>query len=527
MTEQFDSIDIQVYISPSWVSLWADVCNDPPVRWNRGIMDNKVTSYVASPGYLSFDLDNSESNSVGTVGYYTPSNANHLTGFAVGIPIRLAITYEGQTFYKFYGHILPDGIQTDPGSKSARRVHVSACDYFGIAARHEIKGIQVLSNKTIVEAVGTVLANMSVVPLSTAYTSNPVYTFPTVFDNVSTGITTAMAEFQKLAASEQSNIYVTGDCSGGEVLRVEGRDDRYGLSLLYTSKSNSESDTLLTEDGDFLLLETGDQILINDVRTSAEITEQYLSSESDIGYGRQIINRVKVTTNPRRVDTGATTTLWQLQDEFWIAPGTLTGINGSYRDPSGGNTRINGADMVAPVAYTHYTAGTASGGTTATGSLSVSAAYGSDSVEYTLINSAAGSICVTMLKAIGNGVYLYDPATNISDSIGSQEQYGIFSTDVDLRYQNDPSSGNYITSILLTNYVNPNVSLDRGVVLANRDGFSMYAFLQIEPGVRCFFSESVSGLSASQAVVNGYDAEIIGGSIVNWYPVVKKVVQYI
>ena len=72
---------------------WSDVTADVqyPIRSAGGMMGNTLGDRVASTGVLSFNLNNSTSNSSGTMGYYSPGGSGVRAGFAPGIPTRLSI----------------------------------------------------------------------------------------------------------------------------------------------------------------------------------------------------------------------------------------------------------------------------------------------------------------------------------------------------------------------------------------------------------------------------------------------------
>lgn len=517
MVESFDSVAIEVYLSPSWVDLTPDKRISPAPRWSRGSMGNGLLDRVGDPGYLVFMLDNSEKNSVSTLGYYSPGHANALAGWTTGLPVRLKFVYDGETFYKFYGRITPDGIRVFPGEKLDRVVQVTVGDFMAQASNHELRLLALLENKKIEQTVPYILANMPIQPLATEYGTG-IYEFPTVFDTLKTA-TTATAEFQKLANSELGYIRIVGDRTGGETLRVQGLQDTW-IPNLDIPKSKSESGFLLKEDGGYLLLETGGKIILNQVQ-EASFDGSDLGDRTELGYGKTLCNRVTVTTYPRRVDAAATTVLFTLQGEITIAAGaTKSDYFCRYRDPSGGASYVNGRDMVTPVEGTDYTAGSTSGGTDKNAKLTVTADYGTEGVSYTLTNTDTATIYVTKLQARGKGIYIYDAVRVVYEDTASQAIHGIYSLNIDMRYQDDPTVGEYFANQALARGKRPADSVERLHLLANRNSKNMYGFLCLEPGTRLSFSEGVSGISGD-FFVQGYEAELVGDTVW-WYPVLQS-----
>ena len=521
MVEYFDSIKFEVETSDGWIDLTPDVQVSPYPKWNRGIMSNKPDKAVGDPGYLSFDLDNSSDNSASTQSYYSPGSSDCWADWRPGLPVRLYFSFESDIpYYKFYGHIMPNGIKADPGAKGNRKVHVTVGDFMAFASRHEIRGLTVQASKRADEVIPLVLANIPTEyqPLATSLDTG-VYTFPTVFDCVRSGVTTAVSEFEKLAKSELGFIFEIGDRTGGQTLKFQNKTRRGSATAFSISKSDSQSSFLLMETSDFLLLETGYKILLDEIQ-SASFTQGYLSEGTQISYGDNLYNRVRTTVYPRQVDAAATTVLFSLQDDFTLASlETKNNFECRYKDPSGGLTRINGTDMRVPTTDDFYAE--TSDGVDATTDITLTATFYSDAAVYNLVNNVASSRIVKTLKAVGKGIYLYDPITNVYNTSDSQERYGLSSLDWDMKYQNDPTVGDGLAAQIIAAYSSPEESMERAEIFANRDGMSIYGFLQVEPGIEiAAILESVTGYTRPNPVVNGYEAEIRDGKFVWWRPVI-------
>lgn len=518
MTEVFEAITFEVFISSSWVNITTDVLHSPEPTWNMGIMGNGGLDRIGDAEMLKFSLDNSEKNSVSLIGYYTPGHPNCKAGWGTGIPVRLSFQYEGVTYYKYYGLIAPDGLQTDPGLLGARTVSVTAEGFMALADRHILELIALQTNKTIVEAVPYVLGNMPVQPLAVEY-GTPVYTFPTVFDTI-TGSTSATAELLKLALSEFGYVYTKGDKTGGQTLVVECKSDRTNAQNTTIPIPSSESGFFLLETGDYLLLQTNDKLILEIAET---IDFDNIALEGvKVTYGANLANWITGTTYPRVVDASATTVLFETQRRIYVASGaTVENIRGRYRDPNGAATYINGTDMVAPVAGTDYiaTANEDGTGTVYTSDIFLVTTYGSEQVDYSITNTGAVGAWV-WIQARGKGIYNYDPITKVFTDTDSKNQYGKFPLNLDMAYQDNPLVIESIGAQLLAIEKQPYLTVNGYPILANRDSANMFAFLILEPGSRARFAEPVTGYD-NNAFINGYEAKLVSGKYVIWSPILK------
>ena len=516
MAEQFDGITFEVYISGAWLDISGDVLVDPSPRWNRGIMGTSVLDRVGNPGMLTFSLNNSEGNSGGLLGYYSPGHPNALAGWTSGLPVRLSFLKEGLRRYKFYGRIKPDGIKVIPGQYLERRVDIIVHDYMAQAQIHELQLMTLQQNKTISDSVPYILANMPIQPLATEYNTGSE-TFVSIFDTTKWN-TTATAEFQKLANSELGYIYIKGDNTGGETLAVEGRLTREARTTGVIPKAGSESGFLLKEDGDYLLLESGDKLILDETQ-DAIFSDAHLYPGTEFGFGRELTNRVEVTTYPRRIDAAATTVLFTLQDSFEMGGNTSKlGYYARYRDPSGGASFVNGIDMVVPT--TDDFKAETTGGADATTDITLTTTYGTEGVSYDFLNSSSDTRAVTLLRARGKGVYIYDAVKIVYESSDSQSNHGVHPVVLDMKYQQDPTLGEAFASRMLGRLSDPDWNCERAVIFANRDSMTLMGFLFLEPGLRLTLSEAVTGINRD-FFIQGYEAEIFDGKHVWWKPVLQ------
>lgn len=513
MTHEFDDWAIEVYISPSWVSLKNDVCQEPGPRWSRGVMDNGPMDRVGATTTLRFELRNDASNSAGLAGYYSPGHANAMTGFTTGIPCRLWFKFEGRKFYKYYGLIEPNGITPSAGIYGERRTKVSVQNFMAQAANHEMNLTSIALNKRIDTAVPLIVANMIVQPLATSYGTG-TDTFPTVFDASGVG-GSAAGEFSKLAMSEFGMIYDIGDETGGETLVVEGRNTRSTVTNTLLPIAAVDCGLLLLEDDGYLLLEDAGSLVLSEAQ-EASFDNVMLTDSMRVSYGKHQANRIRGITAVRRVDAAATTVLYSLPSAIQLTAGTPLTVRGTYRDPNGGASYVNAVTSSMTNAYAAF-ANEDGTGTNLTANLTVTPSYGTSEVEFVLTPTA--NMWVTQLDAIGKGIYLYDPLSIIYEDRAKQ-QAGVFQITFDMAYQDNPTKTDAFANYTLGLESLPNTTVDRAPMMANISSMNMYGFLLLEPGTRAHFVEDQTGIDGD-FFINGYEAEMFSGRYVIFSPVLK------
>jgi hypothetical protein len=511
---QFSAITFEMWNGVSWVNLSADVLANPSPKGSRGIPGNGPEDRVAAPGKLTFSLNNSQTNSAGLVGYYSPGHANAAPVWRPGLIIRLSFTYEGHTRYKWRGRIDPDGIRVIPGTKGARRVDVSCSDWIEQATYHKVNLLTSQSNKTFAEAAALLFANMPEGPLVAEY--NLSETMPTVFDTNGPD-TTALSELQKIATAVRHWVVLKGDSTGGEtfstVINGVPRDIPIGTD---------RASKLLMETGDRILMEDGSFLLLDEIESLA-FTEADIE-DADISYGKHIYNHITVTSYPREVDA-AVSVLWSLEDATSLAAGISVTFRCPYNDPTSGN-KVNGTDFTTPVSGTDFAAfANANGtGTNYTANMSVTATFGSAEAEVVVTNTHAsatfwfGGPSITF-QLRGKAVRVNDPARVLSKDATSITSYGPRPLNIDMKYADNPTGKDEISNAWLNTYdlKNPHYVVDRLTLIANKNSKNMFAFLFFEP-------REVAGITESMTAINddfymqGYEFEILPGGIVKWYP---------
>lgn len=529
--------------SAVWVDLTQDVLfNINPPRGTKGNIGVGIMDRVSQPGSLTLSLKNGEDNSAGLIGYYTPGHANCLDagwGKPHDYPIRVSTTYDGRTKYFWYGYFVPrrDAVKVTAGIKSTRIVMCQFHDWFGEMAERKLKLLTMTSNKTIDQAVRLLMDELTAdeQPQATFYRDG-VSEFESVFDDTNSG-TTVFSEFVKLAQSELSYIYGRADYLYNERLVVEGRTDRYNygdinvagqsgvVSLSDVSIDSDDCGFELLETGDYQLLETGDKLILDEVVTASFDGSDTMVNGMTVNHLDNAYRSVKVSMQQKETGAG-TIVLWSMEKPLLVpAGGTITNIRGRYRDPAGGASYINGADMIDPVATTDYVANSKrnGAGSALTANIAITATYGAAEVEYpTIINSGTVDAYLTTLQARGFGVYNYDSLDYVVSVDDNNERERL---DLDLAYETTESVGRSFANHIIQ-FSDGVTTIDRLPLWANRDSYNINLWMSLDIGSLYEFSEYVTAAGSwSPYYIQGYEFEVrtatdgtASAICLYWYP---------
>jgi len=472
----------------NWVNFTDDVVSD--INCEYGIPGTGMLDRVATPGVLSFSLNNTESNSAGLVGFYSPNHPNCRAGFTIGLQVRLTLVFDTMAVQKWTGRIPKDCIKVGTGIYGQRFTGVTVKDWMEQAANAEIQGIAFAENKTMAQGVPLVLAEIDIQPPGTPEYFICQDEFNTLFDMVRSN-TTAMAEFAKMAFSELGYIYL--DRNG---LKIEGRFTRNDekKSYAFIPKHTLESNYLGTEDGNYLTTEDGRPLVLNQKHTAEFLNSQRALEPS---FGKYIYNRVKFTAYPRRVDAAATAVLFNLEKPIKIGASETVVLQGKYKDPNNAASQVSGIDMVTPlVGGTHYGmfVNEDGSGTDLTANLSITPTFGTGGFRYVIENTVATEGWITMLTAVGKGVYVYNAVDYLVEDAASILKNDLQPLTVDMKCQDDPIVANAFAELTLEKYADPFTAIEDASYVANRSYLLAAAFLYVEPGMRVKQQETVAGI---------------------------------
>lgn len=453
-------------VGAGWTNVMGDVDSRLPITFGYGIQGSSPKDRVAGPGSLVFGMNNAVNNSGGLLGYYSLNHTNTRAGFSLGIRVRLLIsTTSALTRVKFLGML--DKTDTVVGIHGQLLVRCTVLDWMEEASKFDLTGLPTQVNKRSDQVFSAVLAAIPIQPQSTSIGTG-LDIFPYALDNGGGG-SSALTEFQRITQSELSYILMRGNSvNGGELVYVP----RHGLT---DAVSMSITDAAL------------DVVQMDD----AHVTD---------GRG-EVLNQVKVTIHPRRIDTSIVT-LFALQQPLAIGAGQTTVLTGKYIDPAQKAAKVGGTGMIVPVMGVDYAFATgAYGGLDISAVLTVVAAFGSDSVTYTLTNTGGDTGYVTILQARGYGLYDFEPVQITVDDLPSQVN-GINPVALDMPYQSSLVLGDGLARYLLNRHSTQVTRLDTITMFVSRS-IGMLAALHLEPGSLLEITETVSGLTLARFHIMG------------------------
>ncbi len=462
-----------------WTAVTNDVRAQVPIRWRYGIPGSQLTDRVASPGALTFALNNSTRNSGGLLGYYSPGHANCRSGFALGINVRFSIVYSGTTYRKFHGRL--SSIAPVAGQYGSRLSLCVVYDWIDEASRAKLKRVAIQIGKRADEILTTIMTAMSRQPVSTTFGTGRD-TYPYALDHSPEEGGGVLQEFQRIAQSEVANIYVKGNTTNGGEFCFESRTDRA-----------AKNTNLATFDN-----------------TMFELAS--LRARDDV------ISRLQVVTHPKRKDT-VNVVLFTLRDgnnvsvdtTIALGPGESRSLVCPFTDPSDRNHRIGGTLVVAPAATTDYlfNASADGSGTNLTASLGVSASFAANVGFLTVTNNHATSAgFVTFLQFRGLGIYDEQEVIWEQTSTASDTQSGDNVLTFDMPYQSDADVGYGASLYFLALLSSQQTNVDGITIRGNVSNALMIQALAREPGDRIGIAEAATGL----VTTTGFFIQMCDGS---------------
>ena len=525
MPEYCDSIvfEIREPGSATWTDVSADVRQNPAPTGNIGIMGNGYTDRIGGDGYFSFSLDNSASNSQATLGYYT-------SNLVLGSSFRLTMTYDGTPRQKWFGYI--ESIEITPGVNASRDVKVKCRDWLTLMAEYKLDRLPQVTGVGYGSIVPTLIDTLPLQPGRVQSGVGTTYTFASTFDLLGAN-TTVIGELSSYTNAEFGYLYMS---EGGHLLMYENRLKRSAASASVISKHSSDlTDFLLLEDGtSYLLLEDNTSKLLLEGTQSVSFTDADVldNGGAKVSFARHYFNYVTAVLTPRKYDAAATTILWTLETPVMVpANSSVKGIRGRYRDPNGAASYINGINMQTQVPNTDFKAYANEDGTGAdlTTALYPVADFGTAEVEFELFNLGGTNLYTggddILFQVKGMGIYIYDPVTVVidwQDELGTGTvpyEVGRSVIDLDLKYRADVAD---VRDILKDNIFDasytPAISVEAYPLNANRDKKNMLAFMCLNPGSLCNFSETVAGFD-KEYFINGYSFTIRDGKNIFWTPI--------
>lgn len=511
-----------------WTDLTADLLWKPDLNLSYGIQGAGPLDLTAAPGRLSFALNNSDTNSAGLVGYYSPGHLNCRAGFGIGTWVRARFNLPGQEpFFKLVGRL--KRVAAVSGVHGERKTLCLAQDWLAEAAQHQVN-IPTQVGRRFDECLATVIDAMPTKPISRQFDVGDT-TFRYAFDNSDSAAQPALTEFQRLAMSEPGSIYMKGDRTEGGRLRAEKRSARYAPVTIAT---------------------------FDNLPTAA--------LDAPVDHSK-LRNMIQVTAHPRLVDASAKTVLYSDPGHPEIEIGATLKLTGRYNDPTNRAVRVGGIDMQSPapvaitsssvanptvittatphnlstgddvVIYGHsgstpningvhtvtvtgastftipvnvtvggtggavvvdYRVNTAEdgSGTDLTQNVSMVAKYGANMVEHTLVNSSGSPGFITKRQARGRGLRDYNAFDVILSDAVSIQLHGEALLQFDMPHQHGGVVARTVAAALLSRLNNPR-PVEATLRYTPVDDAGRAVALGLEVGDAIRVADTVTGVDAT------------------------------
>jgi hypothetical protein len=517
----------------AWTDVTEDVIRATPITCTYGIQDSSPLARVASTGTFNFNLDNSELNSAGLVGYYSPGHGICRSGFQAGITVRFSVIYGGISYPKFYGRIPATGIQIIPGSNKERQTMIEVRDFMEQCAIHEINSPAFVQSKTAAEVIQLILAEQSIQPLATEYNTCED-TFFSAFEDQGTKLN-SLVKISEACTSEFGYAYIRHDTNNFEKFVVEGRKTRTGITSATTISVSTPIELcgyLLKEDGGkFQLEDSSGYIKLNEasVFNASFDNEQY---DAVIENGNDLYNAININSTQKTSGT-ANEMIYVLTTPLPIntlnnGSGKLIGsatFSGEFNDSYGSKDTV-GLSITPPVFSTDYlvyvnsdSSGGLYGGSV-TFNLTSMSKYFVGTINLGLPYSGSASVpshTFYMTKFILWGTALKINAPVSTEFVGtvSSDTFGKSTLDIDMLYQIGTATPGTIAQTLLTQYQDPVTRSENITFHANSSIQNMMSFLVLDIGDRFTYQEIVSGINEDY-FINGVNFEIYGNNVIKF-----------
>jgi hypothetical protein len=496
-----EQIITEYYASGTWNDISSYVVSD--ISGYGGLGSDDPNDRVAVLGTLKLYLDNQD-RLFSPMGGDIVRGLPTLYGFNKGADLRIRIIYDTLSWVAWRGYI--DDIKVDDGLWGDQYVYLNCVDWMEKPAKFPMESSTIEFDGTIDSAVASMTSRMAVPPVAEDFDEGDE-TFQYLFDEIS-GKTKAIREFDKLAKSEISYIYVLKDGT----LRVEANSTRTGLRTPDTVWNVDRP--FMLRDGvsdNVILQENGIPILLDMPEEEAAIDRTALNLK--IERTVEPYNTGFVNAFPRRVDTELIES-FRLGNPIRLAPGTTTFIKGRFVDPNGGQ-RIAATNLQSMVTGTGFQYWQTISGTGADWSsqISVTPTFYGDLADYQIDHIGSDFGFLTKLTQQGYGIYTDTPIQEQVVVSGSAHTYGENVLNYDMRYQQDLYRGLEFLNSYLNEYSQPKARVVEAMFDANYNTHHMMAFLQLDVGSLIAIYENRSGMRNYYYILSRAFKIALGGAI--------------
>ena len=480
------NISVNLYIKTS-TEEWADIASDivSSIKYNYGIKGITPSDRIANIGKIQFTLNNTDKK-------FSPDYSITGSSYNLGKStlLYLVVTNEdsADTGMKFYGRIDKLVFKNDIGMLPI--VEVTALDIMNELSNTPLPILPMSFNITFHNAVNTVLGEKPSIGGLGGYTlGDEGKTFEVVFDGDSKS--TMYSELNKLALSELGYIYAKNMPYWEPTVVDEPSDGRYGDYYTTIPLYLDDSGRIQTEESagipSYVLTEDGVKLVLGETSYTDIIDNM---QEYKVVWGDNQINQIKIKTYPRHVDS-ASSVLFTLDNPIELQPSGTSGSEVirkiSYADPSGGDAKCAGKDMITPVRSTDYLMNLQEdgGGFDLSANLTVTvvdmngdpADFGAYGAFYKMVNTGIATGYITRLWARGTGVYFYNPVEVYINDADSVASYGVVEEKIDQKYISDSTGEEGYARLLIGREKTPRRVLHSITFLANTTPYLMQSYL--------------------------------------------------
>lgn len=484
-------VTIQMVLQGVWIEVGNDVIDRDAVQWSRGIFEHGPTARIARPGNLSFTLDNTEQNSAGLRGYYSPGHVNCRPGFKHGVDVRVRVAYGAVARYVWRGVVKT--IAPEAGANGPKATTITAHDWMGRWSESDASNCVLRELVTADELIEDDLIPFA--PAAPALLDLDVGqdVYPFVFDDLGGASPKCTQLALDLALSEGGYLYVRGDETFGETLRFENRFSR-ALSTSVATFTREE----LADDQDAL----------------------QVPSTLD-----HILNDVEVETVTRRTDEDATSVLIQLDAPVRILSGDTVRLFVDYRDPAQEAAYVGGKDIVQPVANTDWTANEEEDGegTDLTAGYTVTCEPFGSRAMLELTASSTGyvrGVAAPGMRVRGRGLYRYAPISSRGENATSITAFGQrqLNSPIVMPYQDDRFVGQDFAQFIANLWGSITNVPSRVQPLVDFEGSLLEQHIVRDIGDRITITEEQSAVDVD-VFIHGIEQEYSNGLLKTWWTV--------
>jgi hypothetical protein len=451
-------------LDTGWVDFQADVVTETPITIFQGQRNGNIKDRVADVGTIKLVVNNSDSNSGGVVGYYSPDHSAKRYSFGIGSRVRVGITKDAVKEWFSQGRVI--GVDPVPGLLSNKTVMVTVADWIEVAGREgSMPRIAVQQSVTDDQVIQTIVDAMDDAPVETDLAVG-AYTYPYCLTDVEDGKTSVLAVLQRLAQCGLARIFITGGTTSGEILTYV---DLYSLL------------------------------------TTADAVASFVDQQIDMGASRKANRRVRqvTTTVYPQVPDAAVVVLYSLTEELSIPAGQSVEFVAFFRDPNGNSSRSIAAVAVeTPVVGTEAVFSSVAG--SGSGNLNAFLALNTFTVgsraAFIKLTNTGGSLGYLQLDIKGKGLYPYDSITYNAIDSAVKQGAGV-KVDYDLPYHASYYTGKEIADNLLTWYDVEVTDVPSLEFLPVLDDDSFNKLMVCKPGKLISVSESVTGIAYTMIVI--------------------------